>query len=88
MLRPIEGKKTFPHDPALRGYQPLYHEGETNHCPACGRSHWYVGRLSAECGFCGTALALAEAGMTGAGLFQTRIPTRHARGEPWLEEAA
>ena len=33
---------------------------EVNHCPGCGRSHWYVGRLSAECGFCGTALPLTE----------------------------
>ena len=88
MLRPIEGTKPFPHDPAMRGYQPLYREGEVNHCPACGRSHWYVGRLSAECGFCGTALALADGGMTGAGLFHARLPVRHARGAPWLEEAA
>ena len=88
MLRRIESDKPLPHDPALRGYQPLYHEGEVNHCPACGRSHWYVGRLSAECGFCGTAMALADAGMTGAGLFQTRVRTRHLRNEPWLDEAA
>jgi uncharacterized protein (DUF983 family) len=52
--------------------------GETNRCPACGRSHWYVGRLSAECGFCGTALALADTGMTGVGLMH----------RPRYEEAA
>ena len=34
---------------------------QVNHCPGCGRSHWYIGRLSAECGFCGTALPLTEA---------------------------
>lgn len=47
-----------------RGYGPLYHSGETNHCPGCGRSHWIVGRISAECAFCSTALPLVEAGMT------------------------
>jgi hypothetical protein len=57
-------------DPARRGLLMLYHAGEVNHCPGCGRTHWYVGRLSAECGFCGTALALAETGMTGVGLFR------------------
>jgi uncharacterized protein (DUF983 family) len=74
MLRLIEARtgRPFPHDPALRGFQILYRPGEVNHCPACGRTHWYVGRLSAECGFCGTALALADTGMTGSGLFMHR----------------
>jgi hypothetical protein len=74
MLRVIEGcrarGRSFPADPALRGFHAIYRLGEVNHCPGCGRTHWYVGRLSAECGFCGTALALAETGMTGTGLFQ------------------
>lgn len=87
MLRSIEGR-SLPHDPALRGFQPLYHQDEVNRCPGCGRSHWYVGRLSAECGFCGTALALADTGMTGAGLFQRFHPTRRLRGESPLDEAA
>lgn len=71
MLKSItsEGEHPFPHDPSLRGFQVLYRSGEMNRCPGCGRTHWYVGRLSAECCFCGTALALAEAGMTGTGLF-------------------
>ena len=47
----------------------FYHAGEVNRCPGCGRTHWYVGRLSAECCFCGTAILLAEPGRTGAGLF-------------------
>ena len=76
MLTSIEGGKSFPHDPALRGFQVLYHPGELNRCPACGRSHWYVGRLCAECGFCGTAMALAERARTGAGLFVTTHPVR------------
>ncbi len=70
MLRAIEGSRRFAHDPARRGFQPIYRPGEVNFCPGCGRSHWYVGRLSAECGFCATAIALADAGMTGTGLFR------------------
>ena len=58
------------HDPARKGYHVVYRSGETNHCPGCGRSHWYVGRLSAECGFCGTALPLVESLSQGAGLFR------------------
>ena len=62
MLRPMIQMRGehFPHDPAKRGYNPVYRQDETNHCPGCGRTHWYVGRISAECGFCGTALPLAE----------------------------
>ena len=69
MLVSVFGKsgKAFPHDPSRRGYHVVYRENEVNRCPGCGRSHWYVGRLSAECGFCGTALPLADAGTGGAG---------------------
>lgn len=45
-------------DPVLRGYHILYRANEQNHCPGCGRSHWIVGRATAECAFCGTALPL------------------------------
>ena len=76
MLTTIEGGRSFPHDPALRGFQVLYHPGEANRCPACGRSHWYVGRLSAECGFCGTALPLADAGTWGVGMVRHGQPSR------------
>ena len=47
-------------DPARRGYHAVYRENEVNHCPGCGRTHWYVGRVLAECGFCATALPLSE----------------------------
>jgi len=57
---------------AGRGYHAVYRAGEANRCPGCGRSHWYVGRLSAECGFCGTALPLTEGLGAGAGLFRSR----------------
>jgi hypothetical protein len=33
---------------------------ETNHCPGCGRKHWIIGRVTAECAFCGSALLLAD----------------------------
>ncbi|WP_265587661.1 hypothetical protein [Sphingomicrobium arenosum] len=49
------------HDSALegsRGYHAVYREAEVNHCPGCGRTHWLVGRTSAECAFCATALPL------------------------------
>jgi hypothetical protein len=44
---------------ASRGYHAVYRQNETNRCPGCGRAHWHVGRFSAECGFCGTALPFA-----------------------------
>lgn len=44
---------------ARRSPAPLYRVGECNRCPGCGRSSWHVGRSSAECAFCGTALSLA-----------------------------
>ena len=52
--------KTFVHSLGGRGYSVLYREDELNFCPGCGRSHWYVGRLLAECAYCGTAVPLAE----------------------------
>lgn len=50
-----------PFNPRVRGLHTLYREGETNHCPGCGRTHWYIGRITAECAFCGTALPLENA---------------------------
>ena len=46
---------------AKRGHHIVYRANESNHCPGCGRSHWHIGRVTAECGFCGTAVPLAEA---------------------------
>ena len=60
------------HNPTARGYQVLYRRDEVNHCPSCGRTHWYVGRVSAECAFCSTALPLVEA-VTGNGSHRPRI---------------
>jgi hypothetical protein len=55
-------ERQFAHDPQSRGYCVVYREDEVNHCPGCGRTHWYIGRFSAECGFCATALPLAATG--------------------------
>ena len=46
---------------ARRGHHIVYRSNTLNFCPGCGRSQWYVGRISAECGFCATAVPLAEA---------------------------
>jgi hypothetical protein len=54
-----------PFNPNARGYHAVYRDGEVNHCPGCGRTHWLIGRLSAECAFCSTALPLKEAYHTG-----------------------
>jgi hypothetical protein len=43
------------------GYHLLYHDDGVNHCPGCGKQHWLVGRLMAECAFCETALPLERA---------------------------
>jgi len=48
------------HSLAYRGYCPIYHENEVNHCPGCGRTQWLIGRISAECCFCATALPLSD----------------------------
>jgi hypothetical protein len=66
MLNSIESRRRS-FNPNARGYHAVYHDGEINHCPGCGRTHWYVGRFSAECGFCATALPLVAATSRGAG---------------------
>jgi hypothetical protein len=60
MLSSIEGRR-LPFNPNARGYHAVYRESEVNHCPGCGRTHWIIGRMLAECAFCSTALPLQEA---------------------------
>jgi hypothetical protein len=50
--------KRFP----ARGYHAAYRFNEINRCPGCGRSHWHVGRVSAQCAFCDTAIPFAGGG--------------------------
>lgn len=45
-------------DTNSRGLGPTYHTQQSNYCPGCGRSNWYIGRQYAECAFCSTALPL------------------------------
>jgi hypothetical protein len=50
MLSSIEGRR-LPFNPNARGYHAVYRESEVNHCPGCGRTHWIIGRMLAECAF-------------------------------------
>jgi hypothetical protein len=60
MLSSLDARRA-PFNPSSRGYHAVYRAGEVNHCPGCGRTHWIVGRMSAECAFCSTALPLMDA---------------------------
>ncbi len=51
---------------AMKRYSFMYHIGETNHCPGCGHRHWHIGRATAECANCQTALPLADVSSTPA----------------------
>jgi hypothetical protein len=62
-------------DPAHTGYRPTYRPLEANHCPGCGHSHWLIGRSTAECAYCATALPLMTGGSSGIGTL--RQNTRH-----------
>jgi len=36
-----------------------YRSGKALGCPGCGQSNWHVGRTTAECAHCATALPLS-----------------------------
>jgi hypothetical protein len=59
---------------SLGGFRIVYHYGEPNHCPGCGRQQWIVGRVTAECVFCETALPLEH--VSGYG-YTPRFGTSH-----------
>ncbi|MDE2436074.1 MAG: hypothetical protein KGM49_07440 [Sphingomonadales bacterium] len=73
--------------PSARGYQVLYHSDAVNHCPGCGGVNWHVGRITAECGRCGTALPLAEAVQMGLDPVGHKPVALHLvkGGKPWRE---
>jgi hypothetical protein len=50
--------EAFAQDPQKRGLRAAYWSNQVNYCPSCSRSQWLVGRSSAECAFCATALPL------------------------------
>ena len=64
------------HDPAGRGYHVVYREHEVNHCPGCGRTHWIIGRVSAECAFCTTALRAVPLPRKSGGGIEAAKPLR------------
>lgn len=57
---------------AHTGYRIAYRHGETNHCPGCGQTQWHIGRMTAECAFCATALPLMTGANMGNALSRTR----------------
>jgi ribosomal protein L37E len=73
-------------DLAGRGHHVVYRTEETNRCPGCGRAQWHVGRQTAECAFCGTAIALAEAKWVGGGRAAASAlpekPAKRTKAEP------
>lgn len=69
-------QRTLGADLAGRGHHVVYRAEETNRCPGCGRAQWHVGRQTAECAFCGTAIALAEAKWVGSAKSAAPVGTK------------
>ena len=65
MNAPARIPASFGLDLWTKGYRVLFRSGETNRCPGCGHSQWLVGRTTAECAVCSTALPLAETELGG-----------------------
>ncbi|UZK66851.1 hypothetical protein [Sphingomonas sp. M1-B02] len=53
-------------------YRASYRPQEVNHCPSCGNSQWMIGRMTAECAFCATALPLVAGGNFGNNVLRKR----------------
>jgi hypothetical protein len=64
------GVRDLDHDPARLGQYAVYRPNRPNPCPNCGQSQWIVGRVSAECAVCATALPLVEASMSAENLLR------------------
>ncbi len=61
LMRAQEFTKMLPFGSFLRRPTvPLYHQDTVNHCPSCGGKQWHIGRSTAECAYCSTALPLAS----------------------------
>jgi hypothetical protein len=63
---------------AISGYRIAYRPLEPNHCPGCGKAHWIIGRTTAECAFCATALPLIAGGCAGIGTLRSRQAVEQA----------
>ena len=81
MASMIDAGPGITHNPAVRGYHVVYREDGVNHCPGCGRTHWYVGRTMAECAFCSTALPLEASKQVGPGGITVQV-----RRRPFISE--
>ena len=65
---------------SAHGYAPLYRSNALNHCPGCGGAQWLIGRSTAECAYCATALPLEHTGLEGCalgGIYWDRDMFRH-----------
>lgn len=61
VVRRLQSRSFDPQPFAPTGsFVPVYRADRPNSCPGCSRSNWIIGRISAECGFCGTALPIAS----------------------------
>lgn len=67
------------------GFAILYHAGSDNHCPACGRDQWIIGRVTAQCAFCETALPLDHTAGRG---YSPRFVTQEPAGKPAADTAS
>lgn len=52
----------------MAGFQVYFHRDTVNHCPYCGHSQWVVGRVTAECGLCHSALPIKNPEFSGGGI--------------------
>jgi hypothetical protein len=68
----------FLFQPNQRGWHISY-KGDGQDCPGCGRSHWHVGRMLAECAFCGTAIPIKDATSTSSTIIVHKNMTYNAQ---------
>ncbi|MET0249076.1 MAG: hypothetical protein ABW164_05040 [Sphingobium sp.] len=59
-MRTHTALKAKPLSSFLHGYLPLYRDDEPNRCPGCGGQQWIIGRMTAECGMCASAIPLEK----------------------------
>lgn len=61
-----------------RPFSLVYRQNAVNHCPGCTHTNWLIGRMVAECAFCGTALPLRDS---------ASLATGQRRGVPFAAAA-
>lgn len=70
--------QAYSHDFLSRPFSLVYRPDTVNHCPGCTHTNWLIGRMVAECGFCGTVLPLRNSPL---------LATGQRRGMPVLAAA-